>query len=226
MSEVNHKVAPLKEPDENLSGFTYAVPVGPVCLIHYDGLETQVIGETAAQISTPRHKIWADMLVRAALNGPSSAMRLDEARAEFAANGVVIQTVVTRTGITPLWAIPAQRWNKGVDKEDLGLRLAQMRFIVQGAGLDDPTRYNPPNIHLPMLLPVNPYCAGAGLADGCRDLPAVVLQCRFVVQEMRDRWAMVVPHDQPWRRKADNHYLVDTTDQPKLYSLLSDDGEI
>ena len=226
MSDVNPNMQKLKEPDQGMVGFTYAVPIGAMGLITYDGLEVEVLGEKVKGILSPRHTIWANLVARAALSGPSSAMGLDAARDEFSANGVVIPTLFTRQHITPLWAIPTQRWNKGADKEDLGLRLAQMRFMIQGAGLDDAHRYNPPNIRLPSLVPVNPYCAGAGRVEGCRDLQSVILQCRYVLQEMRDHWAIVLPHDKPWRRKAEDCYLADVTDLVRLESLLLQDDEI
>ena len=224
MSDIVKALTPMREPDGQMAGFTYAIPIGTHGLITYDGTTVEVLCNQAHCQITPRHDVWANMVVRAAMRGPSSAMLLDTARDEFSAHGVVIQAVLTPQHITPLWAIPAQRWNKGADKEDLGLRLAQMRFMLQGAGLDDPTANSPPNVRLPMLMPVNPYCTGAGQVGGCRDLPAVILQARFVIQEMRDRWALVVPHDQPWRRKADNHYLV--ADSASLYGLLPDNEEI
>lgn len=226
MTDINLNVAKMNEPDIHMRGFTYAIPIGAMALISYDGFEVKILGGMVQKILTPRHHVWANLIARAAMRGPSSAMLLDSARDEFATHGVVIQACVTPNHITPLWAIPAQRWNKGTDKEDLGLRLAQMRFMLQGAGLDNPTLYNPPSVRLPMLMPVNPYCAGAGQVDGCRDLQAVILQCRFVLQEMRDRWAMVVPHDAPWRRKAESHYLVDPAGQAELYALIQQDEEI
>lgn len=226
MTDINLNVTKMNPPGANMRGFTYAIPIGAMALISYDGVEVQILGGMVQKILTPRHQVWANLIARAALRGPSSAMRLDEARDEFSTHGVVIQACVTPHHITPLWAIPAQRWNKGADKEDLGLRLAQMRFMVQGAGLDNPKLHNPPAVRLPMLMPVNPYCAGAGPVDGCRDLQAVILQCRFVLQEMRDRWALVVPHDEPWRRKAESHYLVDAAEQSELYALMQQDEEI
>ena len=226
MSEVNLNMQKFKEPDQNMAGFTYAVPIGVMGVIHYDGLEVQILGQKVQSLLTPRHTIWANMVARAALAGPSSAMGLDSVRDEFSAHGVVIPTLFTRHHITPLWAIPAQRWGRGTDKEDLGLRLAQMRFMLQGAGLDDAGCYNPPNVRLPFRVPVNPYCAGAGRLEGCRDLQSVILQCRWVLQELRDHWAIVVPHDKPWSRKAEDFYLADVTDQVRLYSLLKQDDEI
>lgn len=224
MSDVVTTGTNWNAPDANLAGFTFTVPVGPRGLVVYDGLDVAIMVNPKFVDLTPAHQRWAEVLIGAACKGSSSAMRLDEARSEFSANGVVIECVITPDFITPLWAIPTQRWNRGTDKEDIALRMAQMRFMLQGVGLCDPQAFYPPNLRLPEAVQVNPYCTGAGILEGCRESRAVALQSKYVLEEMRNRYALVLPIHAAWRRKAEDHYLV--SDVSEISQFFHDNEEI